>query len=220
MSLLNPLVSAIMPVYNNQGFLKRCGDCFLRQDYSNLEWIVLDDSPAPVRDLLPTDPRIRYYYEPPKSNHGEKMNRCCELARGEIVIVWDSDDWYAPDRISRQVAPFADPNILLTGTSSLYYYLHGTQKAYRYQNRTGVPWLAAFALRKSVWENQKFDHLSCGADTRLIKTIPAEHRKDLNDLSLLVAAIHPRNASNKNLPNASFIEAPWEDIERITGGTL
>jgi hypothetical protein len=145
------------------------------------------------------------------------MNRCCELARGEIVIVWDDDDWYAPDRISRQVAPFSDPSVLLTGTSRLYYYVHGTRRAYRYHNWTDSPWLAAFALRKSVWERQKFEPLPYGADTRLIQSLPRERLKDLNDLTLMVATIHPTNAASKSLPNMSFIETPWGEIEKVTG---
>jgi glycosyltransferase involved in cell wall biosynthesis len=185
-----------------------------------LEWVIVDDGSDPVEDLLPTDPRIHYYYESPKKTHGEKMNRCCELATGEIVIVWDDDDWYASDRVSRQVAPFSDPQVLLTGTSRLYYYTHGTQQAYRYQNWTVGIWLAAFALRKSVWENQKFKPLPSGADYHLIKSLPPENVKDLNDLTMMVATIHPTNASSKNLPNTSFIEVPWEQIEGITKGTL
>jgi glycosyltransferase involved in cell wall biosynthesis len=217
---LSSLVSCITPTFNRREFWPRCIECFQRQDYPDLEWVIVDDGTDPIKDLLPSDPRIRYHHELPKRNHGEKMNRCCELAKGEFVIVFDDDDWYAPDRITRQVAPFADPNVLVTGTSRLYYYLHGTKQAYRYHNWTQVPWLAAFALRKSVWENRKFDPLRCGADTSMIKSIPPNQRGDLNDLSLLVASLHPNNASAKNLPNASFIETPWEEIEGITKGTL
>ena len=146
------------------------------------------------------------------------MNICFSNSTGEIGIVWDDDDWYAPDRISRQVAPFADPNVDVTGTSRLYYYVHGTENAYRYQNWTIQKWLGAIALRKSVWEGRKFDPLPRGADVLMLNSIPQERWFDLNDLTLLVASIHSDNQSNgKALPSASFIETPWNQIECIMG---
>ena len=35
---------------------------------------------------------------------GHKRNLACELARGEIVVHWDDDDWHGVQRLSRQVA--------------------------------------------------------------------------------------------------------------------
>jgi hypothetical protein len=31
-------------------------------------------------------------------------NQACALARGDIVVQWDDDDWHGPHRVSRQVA--------------------------------------------------------------------------------------------------------------------
>ena len=110
----------------------------------------------------------------------------------------------------------------MTGTGRLYYYLYGEAKrAFRYQNWTIQKWIGAIALRKSVWERTKFQASFQGADVFMLNTIPHERWFDLNDLSLLIAAIHPDNARNgKTLPNASFIETPWEEIEEVTKGTL
>ena len=58
----------------------------------------------PVGDLIPADPRIRYLRETPRRVLGDKRNRLCELARGEIIVHWDDDDWHGRDRIARQVA--------------------------------------------------------------------------------------------------------------------
>jgi glycosyltransferase involved in cell wall biosynthesis len=219
--MFETLVSCLCPTANRRQFIPRMLRCFKQQDYSNLELVIVDDGGESVADLVPSDdPRIRYVYELPRKNHGEKMNRCMELATGEVCIVWDDDDWYAPDRVSRQVAPFADPNVLVTGTSRLYYYVHGTENAYRYQNWTVLPWLGAFALRRSVWEKQPFQNIPAGADCQMLRTIPQEHWSDLNTLDLMVATIHPENASKKNLPSMSFIEAPWDDIRGVTKGSL
>jgi len=182
----------------------------------------MDNGTDPIGQLLPIDSRIQYFPVPgAKLTHGELMNLAFAKATGDICIVWDDDDWYAPDRISRQIAPFADPNTDVTGTSTLYYYVHGTQKAYRYENQTARRWVGAFAIRRSLWNTTKFQHMERGADVVLLNTIPAERWCDLKDLSLLVASIHPANITNgKTLPSPSFIETPWNEIQRVTGDTL
>jgi hypothetical protein len=46
---------------------------------------------------------------------GAKRNLACELARGEVVIQWDDDDWYSPRRIADQVADLIAGRAELTG---------------------------------------------------------------------------------------------------------
>lgn len=104
-----PLVSCIMPTYNRRRFLPQAIRLFLRQDYSRSELIILDDGSDPVRDLVPEDERIRYIRLPGQQSIGAKRNLACEHARGEIIVLWDDDDWYDQSRISYQVEP------LLTG---------------------------------------------------------------------------------------------------------
>src|ERR1700739_1477715 len=130
-----PLVSCLMPTADRREVMTRALRCFHSQDYPNLELIILDDGADPVNDLIvkADDTRIRYYREFPKKCHGDKMNRCMEIARGEFAIVFDDDDVYSPDRVTRQIAPFlSDPELEVTGTSTLYYYEHGTEKAWQY----------------------------------------------------------------------------------------
>jgi hypothetical protein len=100
-----PLVSAMMPTFDRRPFIPRAIAQFLRQTYPNRELIVVDDGTDPIEDLLPPDARIRYLRLPGRATIGVKRNAACEAAHGEIVIGWDDDDWYAPDRIARQVAP-------------------------------------------------------------------------------------------------------------------
>jgi len=210
-----PLVSALMPTFNRRAFLPRALECFLSQDYPNLELIILDDGTEQIEDLLPADPRIKYFHETPKKHHGEKMNRCFELAQGEFCIVVDDDDWYPTDRITRQITPLTqNPALHLSGTSTLYYYQHGTQQAYRYTTPKGVGWLASIAIRKSFWKNNKFDNLQNGADYTFQNKMPPTAKYDLNDPTLVVAAIHSQNACRKHLGN-NYKSEPWETIQNL-----
>jgi len=99
-----PLVTCMMPTANRRAHVTRSIQLFLRQDYPNRELLVLDDGEDRVDDLMPDDHRIRYVGLEQRSVLGEKRNLGCELARGEIVVHWDDDDWQAPNRLSYQVA--------------------------------------------------------------------------------------------------------------------
>ena len=207
-----PLVSALTPTYNRRLFWPRAINCFLAQDYPNLEWIILDDGEDSVEDLIPKDPRIKYFRASGKSLHGGKMNSCFEHATGEIGIVWDDDDWYPPNRITRQVQPFENPQIQITGSTTIYYYEHGAQKVYQYTSPPSIAWMASIAVRKSWWEGHRFDNISAGADYNLLRQIPVEARYDLKDPSLVVAAIHPNNACKKSL-SKEYQPVPWETVK-------
>ncbi len=135
-------------------------------------------------------------------------------------IVLDDDDWYAPDRVRKQAERLYDPAIDIVGTSRLFYYVLGTQRAFRYVNLTHLKWMAAPAWKRSAWENNRFDSLPHGADTKFISRIPEERRVDMEDEKLLVSTIHPANASPKRLPSPTFVEVPWASIEEVTKGTL
>jgi len=106
-----PFVSVLTPTYNRRRFLPAAIACFKAQTYpkDRIEWIVLDDGTDKVGDLF--DPantgltNVRYIQVPDgkKLPIGAKRNQLNELATGEIVVCWDDDDYYPPDRIRKSV---------------------------------------------------------------------------------------------------------------------
>jgi glycosyltransferase involved in cell wall biosynthesis len=78
---------------------------FRRQDYPNKELLILDDSATAPDVEVPESGNIVFVHLRRRLILGEKRNLCCELARGEIIAHWDDDDWFAPTRLSVQVAP-------------------------------------------------------------------------------------------------------------------
>jgi glycosyltransferase involved in cell wall biosynthesis len=110
---MNPLISCIMPTRERPQFVLQAVAYVLRQDYSNLELIIIDDSARSLRNTLPHDPRIRYTHSRRLFSIGQKRNLACQQARGELIAHWDDDDWYAPQRLSHQVQP------LLAGTADI-----------------------------------------------------------------------------------------------------
>lgn len=99
------LVSCLMPTRNRREYLPNAIAYFLRQDYAPRELVVVDDGTDRVADLIPDDPSVRYIRLPARHALGEKRNLGVEAARGEYIVHWDDDDWYAPGRLTAQLQP-------------------------------------------------------------------------------------------------------------------
>lgn len=95
-----PLISVIVPVYNSENYLHRCVDSILKQTYSNLEIILIDDG---SKDLSGTicdayaakDIRIQVIHQ---RNMGVSAarNSGLDIARGTYITFVDSDDYILP----------------------------------------------------------------------------------------------------------------------------
>jgi glycosyltransferase involved in cell wall biosynthesis len=110
-----PIVSCIVPTFNRRAFVRQSIKYFLAQDYPAKELIIVDDGTEPVGAEVPADDRIRYVRLGYRRSIGAKRNMACEIARGEIIMQWDDDDWHGPGRISHQVADIASNQADLTG---------------------------------------------------------------------------------------------------------
>ncbi|MEV0535992.1 glycosyltransferase family 2 protein [Kitasatospora sp. NPDC050463] len=98
-----PLVSCIMPTFNRRCFVEQALRMVARQDYRQLELVVVDDGSEPVEDLLAGLPWARYVRLGERATIGRKRDIACDMARGDVIVQWDDDDWYGPQRVSRQV---------------------------------------------------------------------------------------------------------------------
>lgn len=98
-------VSVITPTFGREQFLPLAHRSFLAQTYPNLEWLILDDSPAPSAYLRGVDdPRIRYSHSADRLRIGRKRNRLIAQADGDIIVQFDDDDFYSPKYVDRMVS--------------------------------------------------------------------------------------------------------------------
>lgn len=97
-----------------------------------MEWIILDDGTDKVKDLFDAanaagPANIRYVALPDgeKLPIGAKRNRINELAKGDICVCWDDDDYYPPERVRKAVTKLRSSpgyKVPVVGASQLYLY--------------------------------------------------------------------------------------------------
>jgi len=103
----NPLSSICIPTYNSAKFLRESLDSMVNQTYSNKEIIISDNASTDETEKIVKEYVEKYkikYYRNDK-NIGAEVNftRCIELANGEFIAIYHSDDIYDKEIIARQV---------------------------------------------------------------------------------------------------------------------
>jgi glycosyltransferase involved in cell wall biosynthesis len=117
-----PLVSCIMPTADRPDWLQQAIRYFQAQDYAERELVIVDASAKSLGAMIPDDARIRHVRVPPGKTIGAMRNLACELAHGDIIVHWDDDDWYGPDRISAQVQPIVEGRADITGLTDTTFF--------------------------------------------------------------------------------------------------
>lgn len=218
-----PLVSCIMPTCNRRPFVPGAIRNFLNQDYPNLELLIVDDGTDRVEDLAPADPRIRYLRLDQKKILGDKRNFACQQARGTFIAHWDDDDWYPPDRISRQISALLSSKADVCGTSAFYFCDTAMQRAWLYSYAFGSRgWVGGttLAYTRSFWERVPFPSLQVGEDTRFVWADKKARVCDLKEPGLCVARIHPGNTCRKATGGSCWRPVAISEIQRVLGPAL
>jgi glycosyltransferase involved in cell wall biosynthesis len=98
----NPLVSAIVPVYNGQRYLAAAIESIFAQDYRPVEVIVVDDGSSDGTAAVAQAFPIRYFHQ---KNQGPAVARNTGIAAatGEFIAFLDADDVWTPSKLRVQV---------------------------------------------------------------------------------------------------------------------
>lgn len=174
---MTPLVSVITPTIRPER-LKRLEAMFEAQDYPNTELIIV----------------------PGGGSIGEKRNRGCESANGEIIVHFDDDDYYAPDYISKSVDYLLKNDLNVTGLSTAYFYSESAKRAWLWKYAdpaNAMPYVceASMVYRKSVWDRKKFKSLNSGEGVYFLAHMAKI--KAHNIPNIFVAGIHGSNTASQ-----------------------
>lgn len=101
-----PLVSVIIPTYNNADLIKETIDSVLGQTFRDFEIIVVNDGSSDntvdvLKPYIDTD-KIKYIYQ---DNSGPTLarNRAIDRSRGKYIAFLDNDDLFMPTKLEQQV---------------------------------------------------------------------------------------------------------------------
>lgn len=108
-SLKNPpFVSVIMPIHNNEKYLRESIESILDQSYTNFEYIIIDDFSSDsswdiIQEYAKKDPRIIPVKNKANLKIPKTRNLGFKISKGKYVVVQDGDDVSCLDRIEKQV---------------------------------------------------------------------------------------------------------------------
>ncbi|MBD8591096.1 glycosyltransferase [Peribacillus simplex] len=117
---MDNLVSVIIPTYKRPfGTLVKAINSVLEQSYSNLEVIIVDDSPNgdsnrnEVENKIKTlvDPRVRYIQHEFNQGACSARNSGIEVCRGKYIAFLDDDDEWLSKKLELQLAKFENTEV-------------------------------------------------------------------------------------------------------------
>jgi glycosyltransferase involved in cell wall biosynthesis len=104
-----PLVSVFMKSYNHESFISEAIESVLRQDFEDLELIVVDDastdgSRTVIKRYAQQDARIRMIFHEHNLGITKVVNDGIDAAEGKFIAQIDSDDVWVNHKLRKQLA--------------------------------------------------------------------------------------------------------------------
>jgi glycosyltransferase involved in cell wall biosynthesis len=115
---LGPLVSAVIPAYNTERYLRRAIDSVLAQTYRPIECIVVDDGSTDRSAQIARSygERVRCIAQR-NAGASAARNTGIQAAQGEYIAFLDADDYWLDTKIEHQMRVLADnPGLSLVST--------------------------------------------------------------------------------------------------------
>jgi glycosyltransferase involved in cell wall biosynthesis len=97
-----PLVTIVTPSYNQAEFLEQTIQSVLRQDYPNIEYIVIDGGSTDGSNLIIKKfaSQLALWVSEPDQGQSDAINKGFENSKGEILNWVNSDDLLEPSAVS------------------------------------------------------------------------------------------------------------------------
>lgn len=103
-SIAKPLVSIITPTLNSEKYIRDNIKSILTQTYSNIEHIIIDGGSTDntIAVIMEMDPNAVILSEPDEGI-SDAFNKGLRLAKGDIIAILNSDDYYADNQVIKKV---------------------------------------------------------------------------------------------------------------------
>lgn len=160
----------------------KVGDLFAASGLKNVRYVALPETPSETEGYNPSH-YVKGVDGNMKMTIGAKRNRINELAKGDICVCWDDDDYYVPERVRHAVQRLQGQKIApMAGSTEVYMYFPDRDEIwsagpYNPNHATN----GTMAYWRSYFKTHKYD------DT----AVKAEERKFMDDWKTPVAQLRP-----------------------------
>lgn len=111
---------------------------------------------------------------------GEKRNRLCQRAKGEVIVMFDSDDFYSPDYVQICLRHMETRQATCTGLERAYFASETNAWLYTYAGSQPYCMGSGMAFYKWIWAANNFPNVSEGEDAMFCamagRVMPHGHR--------------------------------------------
>lgn len=119
-----PLVSIIIPTYNDNTTIERCITSMIRQSWERVEVLVADDGSTDgtwetLQKLQLEYSNVRAFRLPQRRGAAAARNQCFREAQGDILALIDGDMWAPPEWLPTLIAPLLSDEADVTGGPDL-----------------------------------------------------------------------------------------------------
>lgn len=125
-----PLVSVVIPFLNEVRFLKDAVESVFSQTYKNWEIVLVDDGSSDGSETIAEEysnlypEQVRLVWHSGRENKGLSASRNIGInnAKGTFIAFLDADDWWLPEKLTKQVAVFeAHERVSMICEASMYW---------------------------------------------------------------------------------------------------
>jgi len=107
--MIKGLVDIIIPVYNSEKYLKECLDSVFNQKYQNIHVNIVytpsvDNTLKIIEKYIGRfEDKINLIITEKGANQAEARNKALKKVKGEYIAFLDSDDYWHPDKLYKQI---------------------------------------------------------------------------------------------------------------------
>lgn len=218
-------ISLITPAYNSAATIARTIDSVVAQNYSDLEYIIIDgaskDKTAEIVSGFKDRINIKFVSEIDQGIY-DAMNKGIKLAGGEIIGILNSDDLFDNDKVLANVAEaFNDPKIDAVYGDVKYFskdvnkitrlWRAGKYSESKLNNGWVIPHPALF-LRRAVYEKSGLFNpdFKIAGDYEFILRILKIHKVNVKYLPQALVRMYNGGASGRDIGQR---RRGWEELK-------
>jgi teichuronic acid biosynthesis glycosyltransferase TuaG len=128
-----PLVSVIVPFFNEKDYIKECLESVLNQTYRNIELILIDDGSTDnsfnvIKNFIKQDLRVKYFKKKNSKTVANPRNYGVKKAKGKFLAFLDADDIWKNNKLELQLKKIKN-NHLLSCTAANYRILRSNSRS-------------------------------------------------------------------------------------------